>query len=106
MSRFAAGWREVVDSARDLGLDVPAGRTRREEAVALSTLPVGHLAAAADTAVFGPGDPAPQAAEDYWSAVTQACQQMTRAAGRWGRLRAALSIRSLRRPRPAPGAAT
>jgi len=100
VNRFAAGWREIVDHARDLGAVVPPGQTRREEAVTLAALPVGHLAAAADATVFGPGDPPPQAAAEYWVAVDSARRQLSRGVGRWRRLRAAVSVRSLRRPRP------
>jgi hypothetical protein len=99
-NRFAAGWREIVDHARDLGVVVPAGQTRREEAATLGTLPVGHLATAADATVFGPGDPPPRAAAEYWVAVDSTRRQLSRAVGRWRRLRAAVSLRSLRHPKP------
>ena len=104
-NRFAAGWREIVDHARDLGSVVPSGQTRREEAGTLAALPVGHLAQAADAAVFGPGHPPQQAAAEYWAAVDGARRQMGRGVCRWRRLRAAVSVRSLRRPRTV-GAAT
>jgi transglutaminase superfamily protein len=100
--RFDAGWRELVDWARDLGATVPGGRTRSEQAAALADRPAGEraapLASAADAGVFGPGDPAPQAAADYWRQVDEVRRAMARDAGRFGRLRAALNLRSLRRP--------
>ncbi len=101
-NRFDAGWREIVDWARDLGAVVPKGRTRNEQAGALAERPAGArtpaLAAAADAGVFGPGDPPPQAAADYWREVDEVRHAMARDAGRLGRLRAALNLRSLRRP--------
>lgn len=108
-NRFAAGWREIVDHARDLGAVVPAGQTRREESVTLAALrpgrPLGQLAAAADATVFGPGEPAPRAADEYWAAVDSARRRMSRDVSRWRRLRATASTRSLRRPSPAGGLA-
>ncbi len=101
-NRFDAGWRELVDWARDLGATVPRGRTRGEQAVALAARPAGEraapLAAAADAGVFGPGDPPAQAAADYWDQVDDARHAMARDAGRFGRTRAALNLRSLRKP--------
>jgi hypothetical protein len=100
--RFDAGWRELMDCARDLGATVPTGRTRQEQATALASRPAGEvasgLAAAADAGVFGPGDPPPEAAAEFWQHVDGARRTLTRAAGRAGRLRAALNLRSLLRP--------
>lgn len=100
--RFDAGWREFVDWARDLGAAVPPRSTRYEQALALATRPAGEhatgLAAAADRGVFGPGDPPPEAAADFWRNVDAARRAMARATGRFGHLRAALNLRSLRRP--------
>ncbi|MGI8677288.1 MAG: transglutaminase domain-containing protein [Jatrophihabitans sp.] len=101
-NRFDAGWREFVDAARDLGAVVPRGRTRNEQAVVLTERPAGEraekLAAAADHGVFGPGDPPAEAAADYWRHVDAARRAMARDAGRLGRLRAALNLRSIRSP--------
>ena len=108
VTRFAAGWRELLDHARDLGTVVPAATTRSEqlaailrrgEAPALAAL-VGdelrRLAIAADATVFGPGDPPPAAVSAYWQAVDQVRRRMSRQVGRRRRWRAAVSIRSLR----------
>lgn len=99
-NRFDAGWREYVDVARDLGAGVPGGRTRHEQAEALAERPLGRqatlLAARADAGVFGPGDPPAAAAAAYWREVDAARRAMARDAGRLGRVRAALNIRSLR----------
>jgi hypothetical protein len=101
-NRFDAGWRELVDWARDLGAVVPGGRTRYEQAVSLAGRPAGEyatpLAAAADAGIFGRGIPPDVAADLYWRDVDDARRAMAHAAGRFGRLRAALNLRSLRRP--------
>jgi hypothetical protein len=101
-NRFDAGWRELVDWARDLGAVVPGGRTRYEQAVSLTERPAGEyatpLAAAADAGIFGRGTPPDAAVEAYWRDVDKARQAMAHSAGRFGRLRAALNLRSLRRP--------
>lgn len=97
-TRLAMGWREVVDHARDLGADIPRGLTRREEAGSLGDLPVAQLARTADAHVFGPGDPAEEAVQDFWGQVEAARRHMSAGVGRWRRLRASLSLRTLLRP--------
>lgn len=99
-SRVAAGWRELVDHARDLGRHVPGGQTRREDALALGPLGLEPLAASADAVVFGPGHPPPESAVWYWTEVARMRKQMTHGLGPWRRLRVAVSLRSLRTPRP------
>ncbi|MDQ2587292.1 DUF3488 and transglutaminase-like domain-containing protein [Saccharothrix yanglingensis] len=112
--RLARGWRELVDHARDLGARVPTGTTRLEEAEHLvlaantwtaqpagpATTPVQQqfrdLARAADSLVFGPGDPAEAAVADFWARVDQARRGMGRSVGRWRRWRGAVNPRSLR----------
>jgi hypothetical protein len=121
--RYAGGWRELVDAARDLGADVPAGGTRQEEAVLLAGLglaggtrpgevhppagpgpgaagrpgvDLGRLATAADAAVYGAGEPAAAQAAEYWREIDAARRLLTRSGGRWRRWRAVLSPRSLR----------
>lgn len=100
-TQVAAGWRELVDYARDLGRPVPGGQTRREDARSLGPLGLAPLAASADSVVFGPGDPSPDAASWYWSEVERARRDINRNLSRWQRLRAAISVRSFRTPRRA-----
>lgn len=97
-TQVAAGWREIVDYARDLGRPVPAGQTRTEDARTLDQFGLEPLAASADVVVFGPGQPSPDAAAWYWSEIDRARRQIGRGMTRWERLRAALSLRSLRSP--------
>lgn len=73
--RLAAGWRDLTDHARDLGIVVPAASTRREQAEV-----IGHtgLAAAADRAVFGAGEPDGQIIDAYWNEVRSARRMLSR----------------------------
>jgi hypothetical protein len=99
-TQVAAGWREIVDFARDLGRPVPGGQTRREDARSLGPLGLTPLAASADSVVFGPEQPTPDAAAWYWSEVERTRRDITQGLTRWQRLRAAVSLRSFRTPRP------
>jgi hypothetical protein len=107
--RFAMGWHEVVDQATDLGAKVPEGLTRREQASGFADPRLRPIAETADAGVFGPGTPSEEAAAVFWTSVDLARRQMVRAVGRSRRIRAALSLRSFRRPsrrRPRPADAT
>jgi hypothetical protein len=106
VARMVTGWCEVVDRARDLGVVVPPGPTRREEALLLAGHPVSHLAAAADAGVFGPGDPAEPAVAVFWSGVDDALRRMVADLGRWRRFWVAVSPRSLLPRRAAWGGGT
>ncbi|MGI8522394.1 MAG: transglutaminase-like domain-containing protein [Nocardioides sp.] len=101
-SRFVGGWHELVDHARDLGQPIPvtAGVTRREQSRSFATstsAPV--LARRADSQVFGPRAPEADAAAAYWREINSERRAMSTAVGRRQRIRAALSLTSLRRPR-------
>jgi len=98
-TQVAAGWREIVDYARDLGRPVPGGQTRREDARSLGPLALAPLAASADSVVFGPGQPTPEASAWYWSEVERTRREINQGLNRWQRLRAAVSLRSFRPPR-------
>jgi hypothetical protein len=108
-ARFVGAWRELVDHARDLGQVVPLGPTvtRREQSVGIVSGQAGALARRADSFVFGPSAPEAAAAATYWESVDAERRAMSQEVGRWQRLRAAVSLRSLRRtpPRGAPAAA-
>ncbi|HEX7302651.1 DUF3488 and transglutaminase-like domain-containing protein [Lentzea sp.] len=93
-TRFATGWRELVDHARDLGTRVPRGLTRRQEATVLARFGLGGLAAQADSTVFGPGTPDQAAVDAYWSAVREARRRMRTEVPRWRRWLAALDVRT------------
>ena len=97
-ARFVGAWRELVDHARDLGHAVPLGPTvtRREQSVGIVSGRAGGLARRADGFVFGPHAPEATAATAYWESIDAERRAMSREVGRWQRLRAATSLRSLR----------
>lgn len=95
-AQVAGAWAELVDRARDLGMVVPAARTRREQADALGAGDALSLAGRADAAVFGPGDPSPDQAGEIWSAVDQLSRRLRAQQSRWRRWYATVSLRSLR----------
>jgi hypothetical protein len=95
-NRFAAGWLELIDHARDLGIAVPSGITRQQQARRLADEALAGLARTADAAVYGPGDPTPEHALTFWQHVDDARRDLSRRSRRRQRLRAALDIRTLR----------
>lgn len=118
VERVAGGWDEVLDTATDLRRPVPPHATRTESAAVLATAFVGEasrrrpdvsagvreLARTADHAVFAPGEPPPDQVAAYWSQVDETVAAMRRSVGWRRRLRARLSLASLRarRRRTAP----
>ncbi|GAB2781050.1 transglutaminase-like domain-containing protein [Nocardioides salsibiostraticola] len=100
-ARVVGGWNDLVDHARDLGRAVPvgAGQTRREQAELVSAGRGPELARVADGHVFGPVEPADVVATAYWSEVDSERREMSRSVNRRQRIRAAVSLRSLRRGR-------
>lgn len=106
VDRLSGGWREVVDLAVDLGTPVTASATRREAARELrdryGTPSAVAVAERADAGVFGPGEPTEAETTSFWAEVDDLVEQLTRSAGRWQRIRARFSLRSLTRGRRAP----
>ena len=98
-ARFAGGWREVTDHARDLGLAI-TGATRREESWALAGVGDAEVAPAlareADRHVFGPRPPEAAAATSYWEDVDAYRAALSAQVTRARRVRAALSLRTFR----------
>jgi hypothetical protein len=95
-TRLSAAWRDLLDSARDLGLSVHAQRTRREQAQAIGHAEVAGLARRADAEVFGPSEPSEETAESYWSEVDSVRKRLASELPLWKRLRAAVSLASFR----------
>ena len=119
--RMAGGWDEVLDAAVDLRQPVLAHATRTESARALGDAftatsakaavgaTVTQLARQADRATFAAKPPTAAEAKAYWADVDSAVKAMHGGVTRRRRLRALLSLSSLRgrhRPRPqAPSSA-
>jgi len=99
--RVGGGWSEVVSMATDLGTTVERNGTRRETAMALNgAFPESRagtevLAARADAAIFGPGQPSEEEVEQYWQHVDASVKGMFGSVGFWKRQRAKFSVRSL-----------
>ncbi|KQS96906.1 transglutaminase-like domain-containing protein [Cellulomonas sp. Leaf395] len=111
VARVAGGWDEVLDTARDLRRPAGALATRNESALALAAsfadspggalvaTRVGALARSADHAVFSAGEPSGAHATAYWADVQQTVEAMTRSVGWRRRVRARVSVASLKNHR-------
>jgi hypothetical protein len=94
-ARIAGGWHEIVDLARDMGHPVPPKATRRE--VARFAAPAaGDLAEHVDASVFGHAEPDDTVATSVWERVDEVRRAMVAQRSRKDRLRAAVSLTSLR----------
>ena len=104
--RVSGGWDEIVDRAGDLGTPVPAGATRRDNALVLASAypsaPVLQVAERADSTVFGPGEPSPSEVEQYWTEVDVVVKNMARSKSWWKRFTARWSVRSFFRRHRTP----
>jgi hypothetical protein len=98
-AQVAGGWQEVVDCARDRGLPVPAHATRREIGRVIANDMVVDLAARTDSVLFGAADPSGEDADRIWNEADAARAELLENLGRGARVRAALSLTSLRASR-------
>ncbi|SPT52959.1 Transglutaminase-like superfamily [Actinomyces bovis] len=112
LARVTGAWDELVDQARDLRLNVPLTVPRAEQASAMAALngealkptfrPVAKpgsmeaLAQNVDGAVFSGVAPAPAEAENSWQTMEQVLRGMRKQTTRRRRLRARVSLTSLR----------
>ncbi|MGJ3508991.1 transglutaminaseTgpA domain-containing protein [Enemella sp. A6] len=104
--RVAGGWSEVMDKARDLGVDPKVNATRAEQAQVIVSEFVNAgdrgtspqwLAHRADASVFGPGHPSGEQIDHYWRGVDAVRAGMGESVGFFRRLRGTFSLRSLRK---------
>lgn len=98
-ARYSGGWAEVEDAALDLGASLPPAATRRETSLKLADVHpssgLHELACEVDAAIFGGESLTDQGAVAVWSGVDAARNSMRGGVGRWRRLRATFSLRSL-----------
>lgn len=94
-TRIAGGWLEVLDLARDLGHDVPAVATRREQTLAIGHAGLVGLAERADRSVFAAEDPGEDQVTRYWADVQQTRRQILGGLPRRHRWLARFTLRSL-----------
>lgn len=93
--RIAAGWQEMIDTARDVGMAVPSHHTRRELSRSLPRHLPEEFAARADAASFGEALPTAEQAERYWMQVDTLRRRSFSGLSRPRRLRARISPASL-----------
>jgi hypothetical protein len=95
-ARIVGAWDEYRDALVDRGHDVDRSATRRETVVGAPGDGGTGLAALADRSVFGPNDADPATADRMWTAADEAIASLQVGRNRRERIRAAVSLRSLR----------
>lgn len=105
-ARIIGGWRDVIDEARDFGLELPPAATRSEIARAIGRPQMLVLARVADRAVYAPEEPSVVEAEKVWQVSDAARASLAAGRTRRDRWRAAISPASLRRYPEAKPAST
>ncbi|MDR1441807.1 MAG: transglutaminase-like domain-containing protein [Bifidobacteriaceae bacterium] len=104
--KLSGGWRELTDYAVDLGVHVPAAGTRRENGRLLAdrgSPAAVQLAERADAGVWGSYYLSDAEVAAFWADVATARKQLGEGSGFMSRIRAAVSVSSLRTGRRAPG---
>jgi hypothetical protein len=96
LAQINGGWQEFEDSVLDHGIEPPRAATRSEVATTVGGTRTAVLAAVADRATFGPGDPDEKEADLVWRSVTELTAALDSGRTRWQRLQARISLRSLR----------
>jgi hypothetical protein len=94
--RLLGAWRELIDHARDFGRTVPKHATRREQAGLLPMSDAQRLAWGADVSMFGEHGPTDETVSSFWDEVDAARKADRKDQSRWSRVRAALSVRTLK----------
>ena len=95
IERISGGWQEFEDAVMDYGFEPPISPTRTEVASTIGGVSSLVLAAVADRAVFSPGEPRDEEADQVWRAVTDLRESIKDDRTRRQRIRAAISLRSL-----------
>lgn len=102
--RASGSWEELRDATIDLGEPARRSATRREHAVALlerfPDTDAGPVARGVDAVVFAPSEPSDTDVTAMWRQVDELLRGIRRSVPRARRIRAALSLASLRQ-RPA-----
>lgn len=93
-TRIAAGWRELLDRARDLGHRVPLDATRLEQSLVVGRADLADISGRADRVIFGPGEPGHETAAEFWGQVGATHKGMLSGLSWWRRWLARLSLRS------------
>jgi hypothetical protein len=96
LAQISGGWQEFEDSVLDHGIEPPRAATRSEVAQTVGGTRTAVLAAVTDRATFGPDDPDEGEALLVWRSVEELTTALDSGRTRWQRLRARISLRSLR----------
>ncbi len=96
LAQISGGWQEFEDSVLDHGIEPPRAATRSEVAHTVGGTRTAVLAAVTDRATFGPDDPDENEASLVWRSVEELTNALDSGRTRWQRLRARISLRSLR----------
>lgn len=95
IQRIAGGWEEFEDAVLDHGFTPGPTPTRLEVAQEVGGTQPFVLAAVADRAIFAPGDPDLEQAEQVWKSVDDLRYSLDYNLSRWERVKALVSLRSL-----------
>jgi hypothetical protein len=95
------GWDELVDAAVDAGARPPRHATRAETAASFGPVAASDLAILADRATFSWGASEPDLGARAWALLADARRELMTSMSAWARLRAKISMRSLRTRRDA-----
>jgi hypothetical protein len=96
LEQIAGGWREFQDRVLDHGIDAPSAATRSEVATSVGGAQSLVLAAVADRATFAPGQPDTAEADLVWRSVSELTAALDKGKTRWERIKARISLRSVR----------
>lgn len=95
LQQIAGGWEEFEDAVLDHGFLPGLSPTRLEVAQSVGGTQPYVLAAVADRAVFAPGEPDVEEANQLWAAVDDLRYALDYNLTRWQRLKVLVSLRSL-----------
>ncbi|HEU4849973.1 MAG TPA: transglutaminase domain-containing protein [Terrimesophilobacter sp.] len=95
LERISGGWEEFEDAVLDHGFTPGPAPTRIEVAQTVGGTQPFVLAAVADRAVFAPGEPDADQAEQLWRSVDELRYSLDLGLTRWERVKAVISLRSL-----------
>lgn len=95
LERISGGWEEFEDAVLDHGFTPGPAPTRIEVAQTVGGTQPFVLAAVADRAVFAPGDPDVEQADQLWRSVDELRYSLDLGLTRWERIKAMVSLRSL-----------
>lgn len=95
LRRIEGGWDEFADAVLDHGYSPGPAPTRLEVAQSVGGTQPFVLAAVADRAVFGPGEPDAEQAVQLWAAIDDLRYSLDYELTTWQRIKVLISLRSL-----------